>query len=304
MKVDRSLGLLGVLLEPTTVVTKAWEQVQAVGQRAFWEPATCSSPARGPSACWRRWSVGSTAWTCTCWTAPCRAPSPSSFAPWGRRTTPGARRMSASSPTSSSSAPASARSSPTASTSCVGRRSRLPHGRRQRRPHDGLHRRCGRGHGAPEQRHRRQREREQTTLVQGGDRCWRDADRHVARRGSSRGASGPRRFMRRPPPSAGRHQGRHPVRRGMIGTAVRRELTRQDLSQHRHDVDPPALWSEDYGAAGGFAPRGPGPSFPPSFFSNATVLSCGTGSCRTIVLPIATSSGVYPCLLVALTSMP
>ena len=38
MKVDRSLGLLGVLLEPTTVVTKAWEQVAAVGHRAFWEP--------------------------------------------------------------------------------------------------------------------------------------------------------------------------------------------------------------------------------------------------------------------------
>jgi glucose 1-dehydrogenase len=38
MKVDRSLGLLGVLLEPATVVTKAWEQVAAVGQRAFWEP--------------------------------------------------------------------------------------------------------------------------------------------------------------------------------------------------------------------------------------------------------------------------
>src|SRR3982751_6837106 len=38
MKVDRSLGLHGVLLEPTTVVTKAWEQVQAVGHRAFWEP--------------------------------------------------------------------------------------------------------------------------------------------------------------------------------------------------------------------------------------------------------------------------
>jgi len=32
MKVDPSLGLLGVLLEPTTVVTKAWEQVVAVGQ--------------------------------------------------------------------------------------------------------------------------------------------------------------------------------------------------------------------------------------------------------------------------------
>ena len=49
----------------------------------------CSSPARGPSACWRRWSAGSTASTCTCWTASSRAPSRSSFAPWARRTTPG-----------------------------------------------------------------------------------------------------------------------------------------------------------------------------------------------------------------------
>jgi threonine dehydrogenase-like Zn-dependent dehydrogenase len=38
MKIDSSLGLLGVLLEPTTVVAKAWEQVIAIGQRAFWEP--------------------------------------------------------------------------------------------------------------------------------------------------------------------------------------------------------------------------------------------------------------------------
>jgi hypothetical protein len=35
MKVDRSLGLLGVLLEPTTVVTKAWEQVLAGADRAW-----------------------------------------------------------------------------------------------------------------------------------------------------------------------------------------------------------------------------------------------------------------------------
>ena len=48
MKVDRSLGLLGVLLEPTTVVTKAWEQVQAVGQRAFWEPRTVLVTGAGP----------------------------------------------------------------------------------------------------------------------------------------------------------------------------------------------------------------------------------------------------------------
>ena len=38
IKVDSTLGLLGVLLEPTTVVVKAWAQVVAVGLRAFWEP--------------------------------------------------------------------------------------------------------------------------------------------------------------------------------------------------------------------------------------------------------------------------
>ncbi len=48
MKVDASLGLLGVLLEPTTVVTKAWEQVRAVGQRAFWEPSTVLVTGAGP----------------------------------------------------------------------------------------------------------------------------------------------------------------------------------------------------------------------------------------------------------------
>jgi threonine dehydrogenase-like Zn-dependent dehydrogenase len=48
MKLDRSLGLLGVLLEPTTVVTKAWEQVGAVGHRAFWEPRTVLVTGAGP----------------------------------------------------------------------------------------------------------------------------------------------------------------------------------------------------------------------------------------------------------------
>jgi threonine dehydrogenase-like Zn-dependent dehydrogenase len=48
IKVDRSLGLLGVLLEPTTVVTKAWEQVLAVGQRAFWVPETVLVTGAGP----------------------------------------------------------------------------------------------------------------------------------------------------------------------------------------------------------------------------------------------------------------
>src|SRR5215813_2098072 len=48
IKVDRSLGLLGVLLEPTTVVAKAWEQVVAVGRRAFWEPRTVLVTGAGP----------------------------------------------------------------------------------------------------------------------------------------------------------------------------------------------------------------------------------------------------------------
>ncbi|HEY2153594.1 MAG TPA: glucose 1-dehydrogenase [Vicinamibacterales bacterium] len=48
MKIDHSLGLLGVLLEPTTVVAKAWEQVFMVGQRAFWEPRTALVTGAGP----------------------------------------------------------------------------------------------------------------------------------------------------------------------------------------------------------------------------------------------------------------
>lgn len=48
IKVEPSLGLLGVLLEPTSVVTKAWEQVIAVGQRAYWEPHSVLITGAGP----------------------------------------------------------------------------------------------------------------------------------------------------------------------------------------------------------------------------------------------------------------
>jgi threonine dehydrogenase-like Zn-dependent dehydrogenase len=48
VKVDASLGLLGVLLEPTTVVTKAWEQVSKVGHRAYWQPQTVLVTGAGP----------------------------------------------------------------------------------------------------------------------------------------------------------------------------------------------------------------------------------------------------------------
>ncbi len=48
VKVDATLGILGVLLEPTTVVTKAWEHTLAVGRRAFWEPKTVLVTGAGP----------------------------------------------------------------------------------------------------------------------------------------------------------------------------------------------------------------------------------------------------------------
>ena len=48
VKVDPSLGVLGVLLEPTTVVAKAWEHIVAIGRRAFWEPRTVLVTGAGP----------------------------------------------------------------------------------------------------------------------------------------------------------------------------------------------------------------------------------------------------------------
>ena len=48
MKVDKSLGVLGVLLEPTTVVVKAWEHIGAIGRRTFWDPKTVLVTGAGP----------------------------------------------------------------------------------------------------------------------------------------------------------------------------------------------------------------------------------------------------------------
>jgi threonine dehydrogenase-like Zn-dependent dehydrogenase len=47
-KVDPSLGLLAVLLEPTTVVAKAWELVAAMRARAFWQPRSVLVTGAGP----------------------------------------------------------------------------------------------------------------------------------------------------------------------------------------------------------------------------------------------------------------
>jgi threonine dehydrogenase-like Zn-dependent dehydrogenase len=48
IKVDPSLGILGVLLEPSSVVAKALEQVGLIGRRSFWEPKTALITGAGP----------------------------------------------------------------------------------------------------------------------------------------------------------------------------------------------------------------------------------------------------------------
>jgi threonine dehydrogenase-like Zn-dependent dehydrogenase len=48
VKVDKSLGVLGVLLEPTTVVAKAWDHLAMIGRRSFWDPSTVLVVGAGP----------------------------------------------------------------------------------------------------------------------------------------------------------------------------------------------------------------------------------------------------------------
>jgi glucose 1-dehydrogenase len=48
VRVDKNLGMLGVLLEPATVVAKAWEHILAIGRRTFWDPRTALVIGAGP----------------------------------------------------------------------------------------------------------------------------------------------------------------------------------------------------------------------------------------------------------------
>ncbi|CAI9403387.1 putative alcohol dehydrogenase AdhA [Nocardioides sp. T2.26MG-1] len=48
VRVAAHLGLTGVLIEPTSVVAKAWEQVQRVGERAWFEPRRVLVTGAGP----------------------------------------------------------------------------------------------------------------------------------------------------------------------------------------------------------------------------------------------------------------
>ena len=46
--VDPALGILGVLLEPTTVVAKAWDHIEKIRHRAAWSPQTVLVTGAGP----------------------------------------------------------------------------------------------------------------------------------------------------------------------------------------------------------------------------------------------------------------
>ncbi len=48
VKVDAGLGALGVLLEPTTIVAKAWEQADRIGGRVTWQAHTALVVGAGP----------------------------------------------------------------------------------------------------------------------------------------------------------------------------------------------------------------------------------------------------------------
>jgi len=48
VKVDAALGDLGVLLEPTSVVAKAWEHIELIGRRATWAPRKVLVTGAGP----------------------------------------------------------------------------------------------------------------------------------------------------------------------------------------------------------------------------------------------------------------
>jgi threonine dehydrogenase-like Zn-dependent dehydrogenase len=48
VKVPPRLGHLGVLMEPASVLAKAWEHVERIGRRAVWEPRTVLVTGAGP----------------------------------------------------------------------------------------------------------------------------------------------------------------------------------------------------------------------------------------------------------------
>jgi glucose 1-dehydrogenase len=109
IKIDPTLKILGVLLEPTTVVAKAWEHTLAVGHRAFWDPRTVLVTGAGPIGLLGALLESSLGWRYTSSTGTRRDSSPSRFALWARPTIRARSQMLGLRRTSSSSAPGLAR---------------------------------------------------------------------------------------------------------------------------------------------------------------------------------------------------
>jgi threonine dehydrogenase-like Zn-dependent dehydrogenase len=48
IRLDPALRGIGVLLEPTTIVAKGWEQIDRIGRRAYWQPRVAAITGAGP----------------------------------------------------------------------------------------------------------------------------------------------------------------------------------------------------------------------------------------------------------------
>ncbi|MBV8905795.1 MAG: glucose 1-dehydrogenase [Acidobacteriaceae bacterium] len=48
VKLDPKLGNLGVLMEPATILAKAWDHISRIGERALWKPKTLLVTGAGP----------------------------------------------------------------------------------------------------------------------------------------------------------------------------------------------------------------------------------------------------------------
>ena len=166
---DPALGTLGVLLEPTSVVAKAWEHIERIGRRARGNRRRCWSPAPARSACWPRCWAASADSRCTCSTAD-RRPKPSWSAALGatyHTVTLPTLRMA---PDVCSSAPGAAAVVLDVMTQHRADRHRLPDRRVDRRPHPGPSTlgALNREHGAGEQRGVRLGQRQPPPLRAGG----------------------------------------------------------------------------------------------------------------------------------------
>jgi threonine dehydrogenase-like Zn-dependent dehydrogenase len=48
IRLDPAMAGIGVLLEPTTIVAKGWEQIDRIGRRAYWSPKVAAVTGAGP----------------------------------------------------------------------------------------------------------------------------------------------------------------------------------------------------------------------------------------------------------------